>query len=83
MLSEQRPDDGFGRPLLTTLANVAAVPSLVVCAGFTTAGMPLGLEIIGPAWGDAMVLRLGHQFEHESGTRDRRPNLSRTVLRSP
>jgi aspartyl-tRNA(Asn)/glutamyl-tRNA(Gln) amidotransferase subunit A len=75
MLSEQRPDDGFGRPLLTTLANVAAVPSLVVCAGFTTAGMPLGLEIIGPAWGDATVLRLGHQFERESGTRDRRPEI--------
>jgi aspartyl-tRNA(Asn)/glutamyl-tRNA(Gln) amidotransferase subunit A len=75
MLSEQRPDDGFGRPLLTTLANVAAVPSLVVCAGFTTAGMPLGLEIIGPAWGDATVLRLGHHFERETGTRARRPEI--------
>jgi aspartyl-tRNA(Asn)/glutamyl-tRNA(Gln) amidotransferase subunit A len=75
MLSEQRPDDGFGRPLLTTLANVAAVPSLVVCAGFTASGMPLGLEIIGPAWSDATVLRLGHQFERATGTRDRRPEL--------
>jgi aspartyl-tRNA(Asn)/glutamyl-tRNA(Gln) amidotransferase subunit A len=75
LLSEQRPDDGFGRPLLTTLANVAAVPSLVVCAGFTAAGLPLGLEIIGPAWGDATVLRVGHQFERETGTRDRRPEI--------
>jgi aspartyl-tRNA(Asn)/glutamyl-tRNA(Gln) amidotransferase subunit A len=75
LLSEQRPDDGFGRPLLTTLANVAAVPSLVVCAGWTTGGLPLGLEIMGPAWGDATVLRVGHQFELESGTRDRRPEI--------
>jgi aspartyl-tRNA(Asn)/glutamyl-tRNA(Gln) amidotransferase subunit A len=75
LLSEQRSDDGFARPLLTTLANVAAVPSLVVCAGFTTGGLPLGLEIIGPAWGDATVLRVGHQFERETGTRDQRPEI--------
>lgn len=74
-LSEQRPDEGFARPFLTTLANVAAVPSLVVCAGFTASGLPLGLEIIGPAWGDATVLRLGHHFEQEAGTRARRPEL--------
>jgi len=75
LLSEQRPDDGFARPLLTTLANVAAVPSLVVCAGFTAGGLPLGLEIIGPAWGDATVLRVGHHFERETATRDRRPEI--------
>jgi aspartyl-tRNA(Asn)/glutamyl-tRNA(Gln) amidotransferase subunit A len=73
LLNDQRPDDGFSRPLITTVANVAAVPSMVVCGGFTTAGMPLGLEIIGPAWGDATVLRVGHQFEQAAGTRDRRP----------
>jgi aspartyl-tRNA(Asn)/glutamyl-tRNA(Gln) amidotransferase subunit A len=75
LMNDQRPDEGFGRPLLTTLANVAAVPSLVVCAGFTAAGLPLGLEIMGPAWGDATVLRVGHQFEREAGTRDRRPEI--------
>lgn len=75
LLSEQRPDDGFGRPLATTLANVAAVPSMVVCAGYTAAGLPLGLEIMGPAWGDATVLRVGHQFEQATGTRDRRPEI--------
>jgi aspartyl-tRNA(Asn)/glutamyl-tRNA(Gln) amidotransferase subunit A len=75
LLTEQRADDGFARPLLTTLANVAAVPSLVVCAGFTAGGLPLGLEIIGPAWGDATVLRVGHHFERETGTRDRRPEI--------
>jgi aspartyl-tRNA(Asn)/glutamyl-tRNA(Gln) amidotransferase subunit A len=75
MLNEQRPDDGFSRPLLTTVANVAAIPSLVVCGGFTAKGLPLGLEIMGPAWGDATVLRVGHQFERVAGTRGRRPDL--------
>jgi len=75
LLSEQRPDDGFARPFFTTAANVAAVPSMVVCAGFTPAGLPLGLEIIGPAWADATVLRVGHHFEQEAGLRDKRPTL--------
>jgi aspartyl-tRNA(Asn)/glutamyl-tRNA(Gln) amidotransferase subunit A len=75
LLTEQRPDDGFARPLLTTVANVAAIPSLVVCGGFTATGLPLGLEIMGPAWGDATVLRVGHQFEQAAGLRGRRPEL--------
>ena len=75
LLTEQRPDDGFSRPLLTTVANVAAIPSLVVCGGFTATGLPLGLEIMGPAWGDATVLRVGHQFEQAAGLRGRRPDL--------
>jgi aspartyl-tRNA(Asn)/glutamyl-tRNA(Gln) amidotransferase subunit A len=75
LLTEQRPDDGFSRPLLTTVANVAAVPSMVVCGGFTPAGLPLGLEIIGPAWGDATVLRVGYHFEQAAETRTRRPEL--------
>ena len=75
LLTEQRPDDGFARPLLTTVANVAAIPSLVVCGGFTATGLPLGLEIMGAAWGDATVLRVGHQFEQAAGLRGRRPEL--------
>ena len=73
LLAEQRPDDGFARPMLTSLANVAALPSLVVCGGFTATGLPLGVEVIGPAWSDATVLRVGHWIERESGTRGRRP----------
>jgi len=75
LLSEQRPDEGFARPFLTTVANVAALPSLVVCGGFTAAGLPLGIEIMGPAWGDHTVLRVGHHFELASGTRAHRPEL--------
>ena len=73
LLTEQRPDDGFTRPLLTTVANIAAVPSMVVCGGFTPAGLPLGVEIIGPPWGDATVLRVAHHLEQVAGTRGRRP----------
>ena len=84
-LTDQRPDEGFIQPFITTVANVAALPSMVVCGGFTPqrtggdgkhgGGLPLGLEIMGPAWGDATVLRVGHHFERASGTRNLRPTL--------
>jgi aspartyl-tRNA(Asn)/glutamyl-tRNA(Gln) amidotransferase subunit A len=73
MLTDQRPDEGFLQPLITTVANVAAIPSMVVCGGYNAVGLPLGLEIMGPAWGDAAVLRLGHHYERASDTRATRP----------
>jgi aspartyl-tRNA(Asn)/glutamyl-tRNA(Gln) amidotransferase subunit A len=75
LLAEQRPDDGFTQPLLTAPANVAGLPSLVVCGGRTPAGLPLGVQILGPPWGEALVLRLGHHIETAAGTRAQRPAL--------
>jgi len=74
-LADQKPDEGLTRPLLTIPANVAAIPALSVCGGFSAGGLPLGLQIMGPAWSDALVLRVGHQFEEAAGTRARRPPL--------
>jgi aspartyl-tRNA(Asn)/glutamyl-tRNA(Gln) amidotransferase subunit A len=76
LLTEQRPDQGFAQPFLTTVANVAAAPALVVCGGFTAQGLPLGIELIGPTWSEARLLRLGHQLERALGTRARRPALA-------
>lgn len=75
LLREQRADEGFAVPFLTTPANVAAIPAAVVCGGFSSAGLPLGVQIMGPAWGDALVLRLAHHLEQDLGTRTRRPAL--------
>ncbi|MGH7115093.1 MAG: amidase family protein, partial [Stellaceae bacterium] len=68
--------EGFAVPFLTTPANVAAIPAAVVCGGFSSAGLPLGVQIMGPAWGDGLVLRLAHHIEQALGTRTRRPLLA-------
>ncbi len=76
LLRDQRPDEGFAIPFLATPANVAAIPAAVICGGFTARGLPLGLQIMGPAWSEALVLRVAHQLEEAAGTRARRPDLS-------
>ena len=55
--------------------NVTGSPSLVVCNGFTATGLPLGMQIVGRPFGEAMVFRVGHAYEQAAGWRSRRPEL--------
>ncbi len=49
----------------------AGYPSVIVPAGYTTEGVPIGLTFLGRAWSESTLLRLAHAFE--SATRLRRP----------
>jgi aspartyl-tRNA(Asn)/glutamyl-tRNA(Gln) amidotransferase subunit A len=54
-------------------ADLAGVPALSLCCGFTPDGLPLGLQLIGRRDDDATVLRAGHAYEQATPWRDRRP----------
>lgn len=50
--------------LLPTYAfSVLGVPAISVPCGFTDAGLPVGLQIVGPWRGEATVLRAAAAFE--------------------
>jgi amidase len=49
----------------------AGYPSVIVPAGYTTEGVPIGLTFLGRAWSEPTLLRVAHAFE--SATRLRRP----------
>jgi len=49
----------------------AGYPSVIVPAGYTAEGAPIGLTFLGRAWSEPTLLRLAHAFE--SATRHRRP----------
>jgi aspartyl-tRNA(Asn)/glutamyl-tRNA(Gln) amidotransferase subunit A len=54
--------------------NVAGLPAVAVPIGFGETGLPLSMQIVGPAWGEAGVLRIAHAYEvATSGIRNRRP----------
>lgn len=44
-------------------ANFAEVPAVSVPCGFTSGGLPVGLQLIGMTWTEKMLLRLAHAFE--------------------
>lgn len=47
-------------------AAVAGVPALSVPAGFSKAGLPIGVQIIGPRMQEEIILRLGHHLQTNS-----------------
>lgn len=50
-------------------------PAMSVPCGFTPAGLPVGLQIVGRARDDLGVLQLGHAFEQLAQAGQRRPPL--------
>lgn len=58
------------------LISATGCPALSVPAGFTSGGLPVGLQIVGPHHADLAVLRIGHAFERATRHGDRRPPLA-------
>jgi aspartyl-tRNA(Asn)/glutamyl-tRNA(Gln) amidotransferase subunit A len=43
--------------------NLTQQPAITVPCGVTKAGLPMGLQIVGPMFGDALVLRAARAYE--------------------
>jgi aspartyl-tRNA(Asn)/glutamyl-tRNA(Gln) amidotransferase subunit A len=56
--------------------NVAGAPALAVPTGFTDAGVPLGMQIVGKPFDEGMVYRVAHAFCQATGLANRRPPLA-------
>ncbi|MGQ9487897.1 MAG: amidase [Armatimonadota bacterium] len=54
-------------------ANLIGMPSISVPMGFTSDGLPLGLEIIGAPYQEAKILALAQIFQQETDWHRRRP----------
>ncbi len=53
--------------IFTVPANLAGNCGLSVPCGLTSAGLPVGLQVLGPAFGEESVLRVGHAYETARG----------------
>jgi aspartyl-tRNA(Asn)/glutamyl-tRNA(Gln) amidotransferase subunit A len=63
--------------IFTISVNLAGVPGLSLPCGFTAAGLPIGLQLIGPAFGEEALLRAGHAYQLATDWHERRPPLTR------
>jgi aspartyl-tRNA(Asn)/glutamyl-tRNA(Gln) amidotransferase subunit A len=64
LLRNTRPWNGLG------------LPAISVPCGFTKDGLPIGLQIIGPAGDEARVLALAHAYEQATDWHARKPPLA-------
>jgi aspartyl-tRNA(Asn)/glutamyl-tRNA(Gln) amidotransferase subunit A len=59
----------------TRPVNVWGLPAISVPCGFTSGGLPIGLQIVGPHWGEALILQLAQSYEQATDWHERRPGL--------
>jgi aspartyl-tRNA(Asn)/glutamyl-tRNA(Gln) amidotransferase subunit A len=61
--------------IFTISVNLAGLPGLSVPCGYDGKGMPIGLQLIGPPFGEEMILRAGDAYEHSDANERRPPSL--------
>jgi aspartyl-tRNA(Asn)/glutamyl-tRNA(Gln) amidotransferase subunit A len=55
--------------------NLTGLPALSLPCGFTREGLPIGLQIVARAWGDAKALNAGYAYEQAAGWYGRFPTV--------
>ena len=53
--------------------NTYGLPAISIPCGFTRSGLPIGLQISGPPFGESIVLALAHAYEQATPWHNRRP----------
>jgi aspartyl-tRNA(Asn)/glutamyl-tRNA(Gln) amidotransferase subunit A len=56
--------------------NVYGLPTISIPCGFTSSGLPIGMQISGPRFGEAKVLALAHAYEQATDWHTRRPHVA-------
>ena len=70
--------------IFTIPVNLAGLPGVSIPGGFTQAGLPIGLQLIAPAFDEATLLRAAHAYQTVTDWHTRRPPLApAAVERTP
>jgi aspartyl-tRNA(Asn)/glutamyl-tRNA(Gln) amidotransferase subunit A len=62
--------------IYTIAVNLAGIPALVVPCGFTGDGRPIGLQLMGPVFGETILLQAARLYECQTDWHTRRPALA-------
>ncbi|MGB3258177.1 MAG: amidase [Ornithinimicrobium sp.] len=77
--AQQSAPTGWPSPLWTSWTpftypfNMTGQPALSLPCGFTAAGLPIGLQVVGPRHTDASVLQVGQAYEQATEWHTRHP----------
>ena len=56
-------------------ANFTGLPAISIPCGFTSAGLPVGLQLIGPRWQEQKLLGIARLYEEATPWHDKHSNL--------
>lgn len=61
--------------ILTIPANLVGLPAMSIPAGFSSDGLPIGLQLTGKHFNEATLYQLGHAFQAVTDHHTKRPTL--------
>ena len=61
--------------IFTISVNLAGLPAISLPCGFTKAGLPIGLQLIGRAFEEDMMLRAAHAYEQSTSWHRQKPSI--------
>ena len=59
--------------IFTISANLGGIPGISVPCGFSAIGLPIGLQLLGPLFGEAELLKAAYALEQATDFHRRRP----------
>ena len=74
-ISDPHADDILPAVRNTSPFDVNGWPAISLPCGFTSQGLPMGLQIIGPNGGEPVIFQLAHAYEQATEWHKRRPQL--------
>lgn len=69
------PLEGMLEDLYTVTANVVGIPSLAIPAGFSSTGLPIGMQLMGKKFSENLLLQFGYQYQQVTDWHKRTPNV--------
>jgi len=61
--------------IFTAPANLAGIPGLSIPCGFSKQNLPIGMQLLGPQWGEEVILRAGYAYEQATEWHGKKPAL--------
>jgi aspartyl-tRNA(Asn)/glutamyl-tRNA(Gln) amidotransferase subunit A len=61
--------------VFTVTCNIAGIPGMNIPCGFSQAGLPIGLQILGPTFSEQRMLRLARMYEKHHDWHTRTPKI--------
>jgi aspartyl-tRNA(Asn)/glutamyl-tRNA(Gln) amidotransferase subunit A len=83
MGEKEDPLQMYLNDIFTIPTNLAGLPGVSIPGGFTQAGLPIGLQLIGRAFDEATLLRAAHAYQTVTDWHTRRPALDLRADRAP
>jgi aspartyl-tRNA(Asn)/glutamyl-tRNA(Gln) amidotransferase subunit A len=71
---------GWDMGLFTRPVSLAGLPALALPCGFTGAGLPVSLQLVGRAWDETTVLRAGQAYERATDWSSHAPPMTEAPI---